>query len=193
MNNNSVTTVLFVGVGGQGIIMASDLLSRVMLRAGRDVKKSEVHGMAQRGGCVSSHVRYGGRVYSPLAGKGGVDILVSFETMETLRYLDYLKKGGSAIVNDEELFPPAVNLGDEAYPADVPALLKKTLSAVKILKATDMALQAGDRRMANTVMLGALSSFTDVNEHLWKDVLRASFPERLVEKNLTAFNMGRTY
>lgn len=193
MNNTRVTTVLFVGVGGQGIILASDMLSHVMMRAGRDVKKSEVHGMAQRGGCVSSHVRYGKKVYSPLAGKGDVDILVSFEKMETLRYLDYLREGGVVIVNDEELFPPAVNLGDEPYPADVLVLLKETFSTVKALKATDMAVRAGDRRMANTVMLGALSSFTDVDESFWKGALKAFLPEKLVEKNLVAFEMGRNH
>lgn len=191
MNDNRVTTVLFVGVGGQGIILASDMLSQVMMRAGHDVKKSEVHGMAQRGGCVSSHVRYGEKVYSPLAGKGDVDMLVSFEKMETLRYIDYVRDGGVVIVNDEALFPPAVNLGDEPYPKDVLVLLKKTFPTFKALKATDMAARAGDRRMANTVMLGALSAFTDIDESLWKDVLKDSLPHKLFEKNAAAFDMGR--
>ena len=191
MNNATVKTVLFVGVGGQGIILASDVLSEVMMRAGYDVKKSEVHGMAQRGGCVSSHVRFGEKVYSPLPKKGIVDILVSFERMETLRYLDYLNESSSVIVNDEELYPPSVNLGEEPYPENITALVKDTFKTVKMLKATEMAHSAGDRRMANTVMLGALSSLSDVKEDLWKEVLQDALPEKLVKKNLEAFEMGR--
>jgi len=102
--SESVRSVLLVGVGGQGTIMASDILSAVMISAGFDAKKSEVHGMAQRGGCVSSHVRFGRKVYSPLAGKGDVDVLVSFEKLETLRYLEYLKPDGKIIINNEEIY-----------------------------------------------------------------------------------------
>ncbi len=117
--DNSVISILLVGVGGQGIIRASDILSVALMNAGYDVKKSEVHGMAQRGGCVSSHVRFGNKVYSPLSKKGDVDILMSFEKMETLRYLDYLKKDGTVIINNEEIYPPAVNLGEAPYPSGV--------------------------------------------------------------------------
>jgi indolepyruvate ferredoxin oxidoreductase beta subunit len=108
--NNSTHSILLAGVGGQGILRASDILSLVMIEAGYDAKKSEVHGMAQRGGSVTSHVRYGQKVYSPIAKKGDVDILVSFEKLETLRYLDYLKPDGKVIINDEEIYPPSVNL-----------------------------------------------------------------------------------
>ncbi len=191
MSNEKVHTILFVGVGGQGIILASDIFSEVMLRAGFDVKKSEVHGMAQRGGCVSSHVRYGEKVYSPLANKGDVDILVSFERMETLRYIDYLNAESAVVINDEEVFPPSVNLGDEPYPEDIITFVQRHFHRVKILKATDMARNAGDARMANTVMLGALSAFSGVNDSYWKDVLREALPERLASNNIEAFESGR--
>jgi hypothetical protein len=111
--------ILIVGVGGQGVLRASDILSRVLMISGLDVKKSEVHGMAQRGGCVTSHVRYGEKVYSPLAKKHDCDVMISFEKMETLRYLDYLKQDGAVIVNTEEIYPPAVNLGALPYPQGV--------------------------------------------------------------------------
>lgn len=190
-DSRKVTTVLFVGVGGQGIILAGDILSEIVMRAGYDVKKSEVHGMAQRGGCVSSHVRYGSKVYSPLPGKGDVDILVSFERMETLRYLDYLNEKSAVVVNDETIFPPSVNLGEEPYPDAVMEILRRYFPAVKALKATEMARVAGDRRVANTVMLGALSSLSSIDEGLWKEVLKEALPKKLVKKNLKAFDMGR--
>ncbi|HEX7504524.1 MAG TPA: indolepyruvate oxidoreductase subunit beta, partial [Syntrophales bacterium] len=120
---NKVKSLLLAGVGGQGILLASDIICKVMMDKGYDVKKSEVHGMAQRGGCVTSHVRYGKKVYSPLARKGDIDMIVSFEKLESLRYLDYLKSGGMVLVNDEEIYPPSVNLGDADYPNDIYATI----------------------------------------------------------------------
>ena len=111
--------ILLAGVGGQGILLASDILCRVFMAAGLDVKKSEVHGMAQRGGCVTSHVRYVEKVHSPLAKKNDIDVLVSFEQMDTLRYLDYVKESGTVIINTEKIYPPAVNLVEAPYPANV--------------------------------------------------------------------------
>ncbi|TFG90043.1 MAG: indolepyruvate oxidoreductase subunit beta [Syntrophobacterales bacterium] len=189
--NKSVQSVLLVGVGGQGIIRASDILSAVMMKAGFDVKKSEVHGMAQRGGCVSSHVRFGAKVYSPLAKKGDIDVLVSFEKLETLRYLDYLKPDGKVIINDEEIYPPSVNLGDEPYPADAIDFIKKHFKDVKVVDATEMALRSGDRRMANTVILGVLSSYLDIEHCVWEEVLEESFPKKIVNGNKEAFKLGR--
>jgi indolepyruvate ferredoxin oxidoreductase beta subunit len=189
--NRSVKSVLMVGVGGQGIIRASDILSAVMIEAGFDVKKSEVHGMAQRGGCVSSYVRFGEKVYSPLAMKGDVDLLVSFEKLETLRYLDYLKPDGTVIVNDEEVYPPSVNLGEEAYPDDAIAYIKKFFTDVTVIDATEIAHRAGDRRMANTVILGVLASHLDIDKKVWETVLEKSFPPKLLEGNKQAFARGR--
>jgi indolepyruvate ferredoxin oxidoreductase beta subunit len=184
--------VLIAGVGGQGILRASDIFSRVIMAAGLDVKKSEVHGMAQRGGCVTSHVRYGVKVYSPLAKKGDVDILVSFEKMETLRYLDYLKDNGSIIINTEEIYPPAVNLGDATYPSDIIETIKGLFNNVKVVDATALALQAGNIRTVNTVLLGTLSACLPLATKIWKEVLKESFPPKLIETNMEAFRLGRT-
>lgn len=189
--NKSVQSVLMVGVGGQGIIRASDILSAVMMRAGFDVKKSEVHGMAQRGGCVSSHVRFGSKVYSPLAKKGDVDILVSFEKLETLRYLDYLKVDGKVIINDEVVYPPSVNLGEEPYPADAVDFIKEHFKNVKVADATEIALRSGDKRMANTVILGVLSSYLDIEDSVWEGVLEENFPPKILSGNKEAFKLGR--
>lgn len=189
--NESVSSVLMVGVGGQGIIRASDILSAVMMNAGFDVKKSEVHGMAQRGGCVSSHVRFGRKVYSPIAGKGDVDILVSFEKLESLRYLDYLKSGSKIIINDEEIFPPSVNLGEMPYPSDAVDLLRKSFKDVKVVNATAIALQSGDRKMANTAILGVLSSYLEIEPGIWESVLQESFPPKILAGNIKAFRLGR--
>ena len=184
--------VLMAGVGGQGILRASDIFSRVIMAAGLDVKKSEVHGMAQRGGCVTSHVRYGPKVYSPLAKKGDVDILVSFEKIETLRYLDYLKDDGTIIMNTEELYPPAVNLGEAIYPADVIETIERLFQEVKVVDATTLARQAGNIRSVNTVLLGALSACLPLETETWEKVLKESFPPKLIETNIEAFRLGRS-
>jgi indolepyruvate ferredoxin oxidoreductase beta subunit len=184
-------SVLIAGVGGQGILRASDIFSRVIMAAGLDVKKSEVHGMAQRGGCVTSHVRYGAKVYSPLAKKGDVDILVSFEKMDTLRYLDYLRDNASIIINTEELYPPAVNLGEAIYPADVIVTIKDLPYQVKVVDATALALHAGNIRAVNTVLLGALSGCLALSVETWEKVLKKSFPAKLIEPNIEAFRLGR--
>ena len=186
--------ILFSGVGGQGILLASELTAHAQLAAGFDVKKSEVHGMAQRGGCVTSHVRYGRKVYSPLAKRGGVDIIVSFEKLESLRYLDYLKPGGLVLVNDEEIYPPSVSLGEADYPEDIYEILRARLGAenVKVVSGPELAAKAGNRRAVNTVMLGAVSRFIPgIDAGDWKRVLTEMLPEKIVEANLRAFDLGR--
>jgi len=160
------------------------------MSSGLDVKKSEVHGMAQRGGCVTSHVRYGEKVYSPLAKKRDVDILVSFEKMDTLRYLDYLRPSSSVIVNTEELNPPSVNLGLASYPSDIIETLRRCYQNVRIVDASALACSAGDIRTVNTVLLGTLSTFLPVAIDIWENVLRASFPSKVIECNLEAFHLG---
>ncbi|MBU2235163.1 MAG: indolepyruvate oxidoreductase subunit beta [Proteobacteria bacterium] len=183
--------ILIAGVGGQGILLASDILCRVMMAADLDVKKSEVHGMAQRGGCVTSHVRYGQKVYSPIARKNDVDILVSFEKMDTLRYLDFLKPEGTIIINTEELYPPAVNLGDAVYPEDIIESVRQLFGIVKVVDATGLAVRAGNIRAVNTVLLGTLSSYLPLPLELWETVLRNAFSPKLLEANLKAFQLGR--
>ena len=182
--------ILFSGVGGQGILRASDILCEVMMEAGYDVKKSEVHGMAQRGGCVTSHVRYGAKVYSPLAEPGTIETLVSFEKMEALRYLKYLSADASIILNTEQINPPAVNLGDSQYPDDIIEFLKNNYPRVIAVDALSLALKAGNLKTANVVLLGTLSSLMDIKTSIWESVIRKSFPQKLVKLNLEAFQMG---
>jgi indolepyruvate ferredoxin oxidoreductase, beta subunit len=183
--------ILLAGVGGQGILRASDILCRVFMEAGLDVKKSEVHGMAQRGGCVTSHVRYGQCVHSPLSKKHDIQILLSFERMDTLRYMDYVKEDGILIINTEEIYPPAINQGDASYPENVVEKIGRIYSNCRSIDAMALALQAGNIRTVNAVMLGALSSYLDLSIDLWQKVLRDSFTAKLINANLEAFKLGR--
>ncbi|MEQ8216007.1 MAG: indolepyruvate oxidoreductase subunit beta [Smithellaceae bacterium] len=191
MTVNDVKSILLAGVGGQGVLRASDIMCMAIMEAGLDVKKSEVHGMAQRGGCVTSHVRYGRKVYSPLAKPGGIDVLVAFEKMESLRYLNYLSADAAIIVNSEEIYPPAVNFGDARYPDDAVAFLKNKFKIVKEIDATALARKAGNIKAANVVLIGAISNLMDIPVFIWEKVITNSFPEKLVKVNLTAFQMGR--
>ena len=190
MKEDRVKSILFAGVGGQGIIRASDILCEVMMEAGYDVKKSEVHGMAQRGGCVTSHVRYGRKVYSPLAEPGTVETLVSFEKMEALRYLKDLSPNASIILNTEQINPPAVNTGDADYPLDIIEYLKMHYPQVMAIEALLLAQRAGNLKAANVVLLGALSSLMDIPHAIWESVIRISFPQKLLKSNLRAYQMG---
>ena len=190
MVNADVKSILFAGVGGQGIIRASDIICEVMLEAGLDVKKSEVHGMAQRGGCVTSHVRYGKKVYSPLAETGNIHTLISFEKMESVRYLEYLRKDAEIIVNTEEIFPPAVSMGEALYPDNIINYLKDKYEKVISLNAAELAQKAGNIKAANIVLLGAVSRIMDIDKTVWESVIRKSFPEKLVKVNLEAFQLG---
>lgn len=190
-HSNQLMTILLAGVGGQGILRASDILCLAMMEAGLDVKKSEVHGMAQRGGCVTSHVRYGQKVYSPIAQKGDIDILISFEKLETLRYLDFMKTGGRIIINEREIYPPSVNLGEATYPANIIEIAENIFRYVKVVNATNIAINAGDIRTENTAMLGVLSCYLQLNLSTWEKVIRKSFPQKAIEANLKAFHLGR--
>ncbi len=189
---NEVKSILLAGVGGQGILRASDIMCETLMEAGFDVKKSEVHGMAQRGGCVTSHVRYGSKVYSPLAKPESIDILISFEKMETLRYLNYLSKDASLIVNSEKIYPPAVNMGDLPYPKDIIKFLQKRYRTIQQIDAAELAQKAGNVKAANVVLLGAVSNLMPINSAVWENIIRKSFPEKLIKMNLAAFQIGKT-
>ena len=186
-----VKNILMVGVGGQGVILASEILSDVMMRAGYDVKKSEVHGMAQRGGSVSTHVRFGTKVYSPLIKKGDADILFSFEILESVRYLDFLKKDALIIVNNQKVLPPSVTLGADTYPDNIPEILRARFAKVDMIDALETAKRAGNARTLNVAFLGALSRYIEVDESIWKDVISSMLPPKLVEVNIKAFSLGR--
>lgn len=190
--NDEVRSILLAGVGGQGILRASDILCLAFMESSLDVKKSEVHGMAQRGGCVTSHVRYGRRVHSPIAKKGDVDILVSFEKLEALRYLDYLKPDASIIINEEEIYPPSVNLGDAKYPEHIDEMIRRHFRTVKMVDGPGIARAAGNSRAVNTALLGVLANFLSIQSAVWEKVLREAFPEKALKANLEAFRLGRS-
>ena len=192
MDNIKTKSILLAGVGGQGILRASDIMCEVLMDAGFDVKKSEVHGMAQRGGCVTSHVRYGSKVYSPLAKPECIDILIAFEKMETLRYLNYLSKDASLIVNSEKIYPPAVNMGDLPYPAYIIKYLQERYRPVKEINAAELAQKVGNIKAANVVLLGAVSNLMGINSAIWEKIIKKSFPEKLIKMNLAAFQIGKS-
>ena len=189
---DKVTNILMVGVGGQGVILASEIVSEVMMRAGCDVKKSEVHGMAQRGGRVNSHVRFGKRVYSPIIKKGEVDILFSFEQLETMRYLDLLKDDPLILMNNQKILPPSVTIGNDDYPDNIPHLLKSHYSRFILVDALDAATKAGNSKALNCAFIGALSRCFDLDKKLWDDAISSMLPPKLVELNLKAFEIGST-
>ena len=188
---NNVTNILLVGVGGQGIIVASEIMADVFMDAGFDVKKSEVHGMAQRGGSVSTHVRFGRKVFSPLIKEGEADILIAFEELEALRYLHYLGPKPTIILNEQRLNPPSVSLGKDAYPGNVSELLAQR--AGKFIKVSGKALasRAGDMRTLNIVLLGTLASFLTIPENLWTDNITRRFPPKAQKANVEAFRLGK--
>ena len=184
---------LLAGVGGQGTILASDVLAEVGVKAGYDAKKAEVHGMAQRGGSVTSHLRWAEKVNSPLTAKGEVNILIAFEKLEALRYIEFLRPGGTVLVNEHDIVPITVTSGGAVYPGDdqLCALLAEVTDDVRWVKGMDIAEELGNVRVANVVLLGALSSLLDVPESTWLEVIEQRVPARYVELNRQAFRRGR--
>ncbi len=183
--------IFLAGVGGQGILLAGELLCHTLMECGYDAKKSEVHGMAQRGGSVTSHVRYGRKVSSPLIPKGEADILIAFEALEALRWYDFLKKGGKLLVNRQEIMPTTVTSGRAKYPEDIYEKLRKKHSGVRVIDGLELARQTGNVRTVNSVLVGAVSRELDVPEKTWKKVIARRLPERFVAMNLKAFELGR--
>lgn len=183
--------ILFCGVGGQGIILASEITAMALIRAGFDVKKSEVHGMAQRGGAVVAHMRFGDKVYSPLVEFGSADIEVAFELLESIRYLPYLKKESKVIVNTQRILPLSVVTGMEEYPPDVIGELRKRVSFVYPVDAFELARSAGEIKTTNMVLVGALSRFLPVDEKDFIGIIEERVPQRFVEVNINAFIKGK--
>ena len=188
-----VTNILLSGVGGQGTILASNILAHVFGEAGYDVKKSEVHGMAQRGGDVTTHFRFGTKVYSPLIPFGEADFLLAFELLEALRYINYCKDAARIVINDQKILPPAVNLGQAHYPLDIPATFKKYFGEnVHIVKGQEIALSLGNAQAANVVLVGAFSNFfPEIEDGLWIKALTDLLPEKIRELNKNAFREGK--
>ncbi len=182
-------TVLLVGVGGQGTILAGDLLAKTAAAAGYDVKISEIHGMSQRGGSVSTVVRFGDKVASMIADQGSADVIVAFEAVEALRAQHYLKSDGVMFVNDEQMTPVSVAVGDAEMPTDVHERLDRIESSV--IAAGAIAREAGSPKSTNVVLMGALSTALPFDESLWKETIERRVPPKTVAANLIAFDAGR--
>jgi indolepyruvate ferredoxin oxidoreductase beta subunit len=183
--------VFLAGVGGQGILLASEVLGEAFLSSGYDVKKSEVHGMAQRGGAVTTHLRFGPKVYSPLIEPGAADLLIAFEKLEALRFLHYLKPDGVAVVNAQEIPPAPVSSGRERYPDGIEERLCEGTSQVHVVDALGAALALHEVRTVNMVMTGAASHFLPLTEEAYVEALKVRLPARFVDVNVRAFRAGR--
>ena len=192
-DNNKVTNIFLSGVGGQGTILASNILAEVFLKAGYDVKKAEVHGMAQRGGDVTTHFRFGKKVYSPLIKYGDVDFLLSFELLEALRYINWMKPDGKIVINRQEILPPAVSLGTAKYPDDVEKVFKKYFKEnVHVIDGQEIARNLGNTQAANVVLVGAFSNFfPEIKEEQFIDAIKTLLAPKLHELNVKAFYEGR--
>ncbi len=189
--SGQITNILLVGVGGQGILLASEILAEAAMLAGFDVKKSEIHGMSQRGGSVVSHVRFGREVFSPIIPEGEGDILFGFELMETCRSLPLLKPGGAVVANDLQISPPSVLMGLETYPADLLERIENCFPDFLLVDGQKIARDAGNVRAANTVLLGAVSKRLAIAEEFWMKALEKMVPPKALEVNKKAFLIGR--
>ncbi|MBN1995229.1 MAG: indolepyruvate oxidoreductase subunit beta [Anaerolineae bacterium] len=189
----STTNFVLAGVGGQGTILASDVVAQTGLHLGLDAKKSEVHGMAQRGGAVISHVRWAEKVASPLCEKGAADYLIAQEMLESLRWIDFLRPGGVAVINQQRIPPTSIIFGAATYPSpeEIVAAFQKVAGQVLLVDALGVAERLQNARVANSVLLGALSSVMDVPAEDWLEVLTARVPPRHVAVNRQAFFAGR--
>lgn len=184
-------SILLCGVGGQGILLASEILSSAFLRAGFDVRQSEVHGMAQRGGSVVSHIRFGAKVFSPLIEPGGADYAMAFEQLEALRYLPFYRKETKLVVNTQRILPSPVATGMDTYPGDVLDQLKNKGVTLFPVDAFELARAAGELRAVNLVLVGALSVFLPLDESVMLAVIESRIPEKIRAKNIEAFRKGR--
>ena len=192
-DGKKVVSFMLCGVGGQGTILASNVLAELGIELGYDVKKAEVHGMAQRGGSVTSHVRWGEKVFSPIISKGEADILIAFEKSEAGRYIQDLKPGGIVLVNDYSIIPITVSSGGQSYPQD--ELLKKAIAQYTNksvwIEGIEIARKIGNTKAANVVLLGALSKLLDMDADPWFNVIKKRVPSKFLDLNQKAFEAGR--
>ncbi len=187
----ATVNIALVGVGGQGTLLASEVLARTAMLAGKDVKKSEVHGMAQRGGSVVSQIRFGERIFSPLIPEGETHLLLSFELLESLRYADTLAPGGLALINDQIITPVTVSSGQQPWPEDLEARLERAFPNRRVIDALALARDLGNVRTVNMVMAGALSCHLELPEAAWLQAMEELVPVRHREVNVKAFAAGR--
>lgn len=182
--------ILIVGVGGQGTILASRVIAGVAVRKGLDIKVSEIHGMAQRGGSVVTQVRYGEQVFAPTVAMGTADVILAFEKLEALRWLHYLRSGGTVIVNTQELYPLPVLTGSAEYPSDILERIRSKVPSTIPVDALQIAEKCGSPKVVNTVLLGVLAGLLDTDLHLWREVIKETMPSRTVDINLSALEEG---
>ena len=181
--------ILLVGVGGQGTITAAKLLTTGLMEAGYDVKMSEIHGMSQRGGSVSSQVRYGDEVQSPVIEVGTADVIVAFEKMEALRYIEYLKPDGKIIVNDTEIWPLPVVIGATTYPDGILEILKEKAD-VQVMNASKLAEELGNHKVTNVILMGAVIKSMGLEDIDWHTIIRQNVKEKFVDLNIKAIGVG---
>lgn len=187
---SKVQSVLIVGVGGQGTLLASRLLGNAMLQKGYDVKVSEVHGMSQRGGSVVTYVRYGDEVSSPIIEQGGADVILAFEKLEAARYLTWLKKGGTIVVNTQQIDPMPVITGAAQYPADILDDIRAKGVRVVELDALSLAEKAGSVKAVNVVLIGAMAKNLGLPKETWIETIKATVPPKFTQLNIDAFELG---
>ena len=187
--NNMTKNIMIVGVGGQGTLLTSRILGKLATRAGYDVKLSEVHGMAQRGGSVVTFVRYGDNVAEPIVEEGQADVLIAFERLEALRYIHFLKKDGSVIVNDWRIDPITVVTGVAQYPENIIDTLKEKRNTI-VVEATEEAKKLGAPRTFNVIVLGAAAKYMGFDKEEWLDVIESTVPPKTIEINKKAFEIG---
>jgi indolepyruvate ferredoxin oxidoreductase beta subunit len=188
---HSTKNILIVGVGGQGVILASNILTEVALMKGFDVKKNEAHGQSQRSGSVPSHIRYGKKVYSPIILPGEAEIILAFEELEALRWAHYLKLGGKIVINKQRIYPPSVTSGMDKYPEDIVSILKKEKIDVIEIDGMEHANRIGNPLVTSTILLGVMANFLEFSDKEWKTAINNLVPEKYQDLNLRAFQEGR--
>lgn len=186
---SKTTSIMIVGVGGQGTLLASRILGTAIIKSGFDVKVSEVHGMSQRGGSVETYVKFGEKVWSPIVNKGDADIILAFEQLEAYRALPYLKKDGKIIINDQQINPIPVIAGQAKYPQNLMEDMKSRAD-VTAVDALSLAIEAGNKKAVNVVLLGVMAKKTDIPYEYWKHSLKETVPEKFLKLNLEAFDLG---
>lgn len=184
--------IMIVGVGGQGTLLASRILGNAVIALGKDVKVSEVHGMSQRGGSVVTYVKFGEKVYSPIIDKGEADIILAFELLEAYRALPFGKKGGKMILNTQRINPMPVITGAAQYPTDIETKLAEKIDICAV-PALDLAIQAGNARAVNVVLIGVMAKNTDIPYEHWIETVKKTVPAKFLDVNLKAFDLGYHY
>ena len=186
-------SIMIVGVGGQGTLLASRILGAALISNGFDVQVSEVHGMSQRGGSVVTYVKYGSKVNSPIVNEGEADLILAFEQLEAARWLQYLKKDGTLIINTQKIDPMSVIIGNSIYPDGVLDAIKKAGAKTTNLDALSLAVSAGSAKAVNVVLIGVMASHMDLNRDVWINAIKNTVPEKFLEMNLKAFDLGYNY